>query len=145
MKRLFAGVGVAGVLALGLFAGHSVASPQKVGACGWYLYEPGHYVTVPTNVQFGLLVFSDGCGDFYYTETIHNYAAGAYADFSIRVWVCGRYIGDWQYTNYISQNSGLSHSSPAYAYAGCGPQTDNYVSVTYTTPSYGYPTTYLHF
>src|SRR6266853_2974085 len=45
MKKLFALLGIAALLAFGLFVGKSVTAPQQASACGWYYqaYGPAGY------------------------------------------------------------------------------------------------------
>jgi hypothetical protein len=74
VKRILASLGIAALLAVGLFAGKSVVAPQTAGACGFYLksqeiqhdYVFDFYYYQYTNINFVTQQFANGCGVMYY-------------------------------------------------------------------------------
>ena len=63
---------------------------------------------------------------FSYYETVWTkYGSTINGHWSVRVWVCGSYQGDYG-TNYSINGSNQSYGTPSFYYGSCGEQADDY-------------------
>jgi len=137
MRKILASIGVAAVLALGLFVGTNVTAPKQAKACGTWVIENGsnesyisfysQYLNGTDNLWSDLVTYSDGCGAKQYEVLIWTQYGTPINSFDneVRVWVCGVYKGATKSTSSVVW-------SPAYVYGSCGRQADNYLAHIWT-------------
>jgi hypothetical protein len=145
MRKFLSSLGVAVLLAVGLFVGQSVVAPTSVNACSYGSLAQTKS-KVFTKVQIWLQVYQDGSGCRHYEAQFQNRSSGAITITDhIRVWVCGTYKGTFGGSTFTLYHTGdvLNDTTPSFSYNWwCGAQADNYWT---TAAGNTYPATYLNY
>lgn len=147
MRKFFAGVSVAVLMAVGLFVASpikgSIVHPQTASACSWIVERNG-----PTAAHSYLVLgvwhtlynridtwrLTDDCNQshtkqYELLQWLSNPGDAGNWHGSLRVWVCGSYVGTFTSSNTVTW-------SGAYNYGTCNPQADNYGSWFYISGAY---------